>query len=210
MDTLMGKILINLSVVALLTSCSNTMHKNHESVDHSKDIKTADSFAFGPAANIQKAQSQMDGLANYIQEAGGDIKKVFNELNQISTPSDNSYSQSFVRGIISENGRLTCVQDYKVAVDVDPRNLGTHVKKFSGMSYSLVNKAIKAFENTPDNEIMTTYANLPTRTPDPQNKSKFLAEKHVLVIYGRKALLGEQLNKQQHSKFMCYIAYPVK
>lgn len=206
----MRKALINLSILVSLTSCTNIIQKNHEEVDHSKDVKIKEVFAIGPAASIQKAESQMDGLAGYIQEAGGDIKKVFNELNQISTPSDNSYSQNFVRGVMSEGGRLTCVQDYKVAVDVDPRNLGMHVKKFNGMPYSLVNKAIKAFEQTPDNEIMTTYANLPTTIQDPQHKKKFLAEKHVLVIYGRKALLGSQLNKQQHSKFMCYIAYPVK
>jgi len=206
----MRKALINLSVIALLTSCSNTVDNNHESVDRLKEVGAKDVFAIGPAASIQKAESQMDGLAGYIQETGGDIKKVFNELNQISAPSDNSYSHNFVRGVVSEGGRLTCVQDYKVVVDVDPRNLGKHVKKFHGISGSLVNKAINAFEQKPDNEIMTMYADLPTNIKDPKVQKKFIAEKHVLVIYGRKALLGAQLNKQQHSKFMCYIAYPVK
>lgn len=206
----MRKALINLSVIALVTGCSSTVHNNHEDVDHSSDTKAKEFFAIGPAAIIQKAGAQMDGLAGYIQESGGDIKKVFNELNQISAPSDNSYSQNFVRGVLSEGGRLTCVQDYKVAVDVDPRNLGKHVQKFNGMPYSLVTKAIKAFEKTPQNEIMTTYATLPTRIQDPENNNKFLAVKHLLVIYGRKALLGTKLDKQHHSKFMCYIAYPVQ
>ena len=205
----MRKVFVNLSVIALLASCSH-LTEQREVLDHSKDIKPTEKFTFGPAASIQKAQSQMDGLARYIQDLGGDIKKVFNELNQISTPSDNSYTQNFVRGIQAEGGRLTCIQDYKIAVDGDPRNLGKHVKNFNGMSYSLINKAIKAFEATPDNEVMTTYADLETNIQDPKNHKKLLAEKYILTVYGRRALLGEKLNKQQHSKFMCYIAYPVK
>ncbi|HCU06482.1 MAG TPA: hypothetical protein DIC42_02710 [Holosporales bacterium] len=206
----MRQTLVKLSIAVLLTSCSNNTQNDHEDIAQLKDAKNNKTFLTGPAEVIQKAQSQMDGLANYIQSSGGDIKKVFNELNQISSPSDNSYSQSFVRGILSEDGRLTCIQDYKVAVDFDPRNIGKHVNKFHGISYSLVNNAIKEFEKTSDNEIMTTYADLETDIKDPQNQKKLLSKKYVLMIYGRKALLGNTLNKQQHSKFMCYIAYPVK
>ena len=202
--------LVKLSVAILLSSCSNNIHNDHEDRTQPQDAQNNQTFLIGPAEVIQKAQSQMNGLASYIQSSGGDIKKVFNELNQISNPSDNSYSQNFVRSILSEDGRLTCIQDYKVAVDFDPRSIGKHVNKFHSISRSLVNDAIKEFEKSPGNEIMTTYADLETNIQDPKDKKKLLSQKYVLVIYGRKALLGNTLNKQQHSKFMCYIAYPVK
>jgi hypothetical protein len=201
---------VKLSVAILLASCSNNTQNTHENITQLENKKNNKTFLIGPAEVIQKAQSQMDGLASYIQSSGGDIKKVFNELNQISNPSDNSYSQNFARGILADDGRLTCIQDYKVAVDFDPRSIGKDVNKFHGISYSLVNDAIKEFEKTPDSEIMTTYADLETNIKDPKDQKKLLSQKYVLVIYGRKALLGEKLNKQQHSKFMCYVAYPVK
>lgn len=199
-----------LSIAVLLTSCSNTIRTDHEDVTQPKDEKNHKTFLIGPAEVIQKAESQMDGLAQYIQKSGGDIKKVFNELNQISNPSDNAYSQNFVRGILSDDGRLTCIQDYKVAVDFDPRRIGKHVNQFHSTSSTLINDAISEFQKAPDNERMTTYADLETNIQNPQDKQKLLSQKYVLVMYGRKALLGQTLDKQQQSKFMCYIAYPVK
>ncbi|MDP2193178.1 MAG: hypothetical protein Q8K36_01435 [Alphaproteobacteria bacterium] len=72
----------------------------------------------------------------------------------------------------------------------------------------MVEQAIQSLRANPEQEVVTSYAQLPTSIPDPQNNKKFLSQKHVMVIYGRKALLGDRLDKQQHSKFFCYIAYP--
>lgn len=196
----MKKIAKYLPLILSIAGCSHTNNQTSNATH---------SLLSGSAGQVQKAQTQMQGLAEYIQEQGGDIKRIFNEINQVSQPQDNSFMQNFAHTIMSDNGQLTCVQNYRIAADLDPRNLTKNVHHLQSVQpKNLVEQAIKSLRANPEQEIVTSYAQLPTNIPNPENNKKFLTQKHVMVIYGRKALLGDRLNKQQDSKFFCYIAYP--
>ena len=112
---------------------------------------------------------------------------------------------------MSDGGELTCVQDGKIIVDVNPQNIGKNADLLQNeKGQPLLKDLIEKMRKTAPTEKVVTYANIPTHVPNPADNSKMLSKKYVVVAYGRKTLLGDRLNKQHHNKFVCYVAYPVK
>ncbi|MDP2193177.1 MAG: hypothetical protein Q8K36_01430 [Alphaproteobacteria bacterium] len=96
---MMKKIAKYLPLIITLAGCSGT---NNQSSGPQATTPATEQILSGSAGQIQKAQTQMQGLAGYIQEKGGDIKRVFNEINQVSQPEDNSFMQDFARTIMTQ------------------------------------------------------------------------------------------------------------
>jgi hypothetical protein len=158
----------------------------------------------------------MNKLAAYFQSQGGDTNKVFSDLNNQSRAVDGSVGSTLPEEVVSDGGNLTCIQEDKIVVDSDPQNLGkdgvtalftVHNEPFLP---SLIKELRKKAKNKEEAETIITYAMLPTTIPNPDDNSKTLSKKFVVVAKGRKALLGEMLDKKHHNKFVCYVAYPVK
>ncbi len=171
--------------------------------DHKKskidDIETA--------RLAQKADQQMQSLSNYFYTEGGNAKKIFAELNGNGSPQEGTPGKILMPQIIADGGRLTCISDGLIAVDIDPQNLG---KKSDSLlktenGDSLLKDLIKKMRAS-SNEQVTTFSSVRTDLKD--ENGEFLKEKYVLVAYGREALLREKLNKKIESKFICYVAYP--
>lgn len=198
-----------LSALGLLTSCSSPEPEQvQEDVTTIQTPETERETISGPVSMIANAKNHLDNLADYIQSSGGDIKRVFNELNNQSVPAENAMTLNFTQEILSENGTFTCISDSKVSVDTEPSKLGKDVRKLSSHT-KFVQALIGQLRKTPESEVITTYATLPTSIKDPKNSKKMLSQKHLVVAYGRSALLGHELDKQHHEKFFCYVAYPL-
>ncbi|CAO5683095.1 MAG: hypothetical protein HEEMFOPI_00841 [Holosporales bacterium] len=154
----------------------------------------------------------MDRLAAYFRSLGGDVNRVFAELNEQGRPAAGSVGATLPQEISTDGGRLTCVLNDKIAVDTDPQNLGkdaTSILK-NTKEEPFLPYLIAQLRKNPQKEDVVTYALLQTDAPNPEDNSKMLSERFVVVAKGRKALLGSALDKQHHQKFACYVAYPVK
>lgn len=153
----------------------------------------------------------MSRLAAYFYNQGGDTKKVFSELNGEESKNNVPDGATIRKSVMSDGGDLTCIQDGKIIVDMNPQNLGKDGNLLlTENGQPLLNELIEKMRASAPNEEVVTYANLPTNVPNPADNSKMLNKKYVVVANGRKNLLGDRLNKQHHNKFVCYIAYPVK
>lgn len=153
----------------------------------------------------------MNGLAAYFYAQGGDTKKVFSELNGEEPKNFVPDAATIRKTVMSDGGELTCVQNGKIIVDVNPQNIGKNADLLQNeKGQPLLKDLIAKMRKTAPTEKVVTYASLPTNTPNPADNSKMLSKKYVVVAYGRKTLLGDRLNKQHHNKFVCYVAYPVK
>jgi hypothetical protein len=155
----------------------------------------------------QKADQHMQRLSNYFYTEGGNVQKIFAELNGNGSPQEGSAGKVLMPEVIADGGRLTCINDGLIAVDMDPQNLGkksnTLLKTENGQS--LLHHLIKKMRGSSDEKI-TTFSSVITDLKG--SNGNFLKEKYVVVAYGRHALLKEKLNKTTESKFMCYVAYP--
>lgn len=156
----------------------------------------------------KKADQHMQRLSHYFYTEGGNTKKIFAELNGNGSPQEGTAGKVLMPEIIADGGRLTCISDGLIAVDMNPENLGkksdTILKTENGNS--LLKHLIKKMRASSDEQV-TTFSSVTTDLKD-QN-GKFLKEKYVVVAYGRQALLKEKLDKQTETKFICYVAYPL-
>lgn len=155
----------------------------------------------------QKADQHMQRLSNYFYSEGGNAQKIFNELNGNGSPQEGSVGKVLMPEVIADGGRLTCINDGLIAVDMDPKNLGkkSDLLLKTENDQSLILHLIKKMQSSSDEKI-TTFSSVTTGLKG--SNGKLLKEKYVVVAYGRHALLKEKLNKTTESKFICYVAYP--
>ncbi len=154
----------------------------------------------------------MDRLAAYFRSVGGDVNRVFAELNQQGRPTQGSVGGTLPQEVSTSGGKLTCVLDDKIVVDTNPQNLGKNATKAfkNTKNEPFFPYLVEEFRQNSNSEDLVTYAVTETDIPNPADNSKHLSERFVVVAKGRKALLGSILDKQHHQKFACYVAYPVK
>lgn len=153
----------------------------------------------------------MENLAAYFSVQGGDTKKVFSELNGEERKYYMPDATTIRKDVMSDGAELTCIQDGKVVADLNPQNIGKDAGYMKNDNdQPLLKDLIEKMRTSHKKENVITYGNLSTNIPSPSDNSKTLSKKYVVVAYGRKALLGDKLNKQHHNKFICYVAYPVK
>lgn len=158
---------------------------------------------------IEKANYHMEKLSRYFYDQGLNSEKVFQELNGHGSPEEGTIGDTLMRDIIAEKGKLTCISNGVIKVDTNPYYIG---KKSTSVLKTEQNKPLLTHliqeMRTPSDEKVITFGMIPSDIKSPMGS--FLQKKYVVVAFGRNALLKEKLNKNNESKFMCYVAYPAQ
>ena len=135
---------------------------------------------------IGNANDRFGKLASIFQSNGYE-----KAIGSINTGKESKYQNAplgdLVAGGLESGGHIVCVEESKVVVSSsDPSELNKDVSKDP-----LVLAIIAALKTSSDEKVVVSYNN----------------GKSTAVAWGRKALMGEALNKTMHMKFFCYVAF---
>ncbi len=138
---------------------------------------------------IAKINDRFEALSkDFFQKEG--FEKTFQLING---RNDNNYEfnpiEAYTNGSLESGGNVICIEESKVvAASSDPTLLQKDVSKDS-----FTKDAICKLRSNPDEKVILT-----------QTTGK---NTQTTVVWGRKALMGDKLNKDIHTKFFCYISF---
>lgn len=138
---------------------------------------------------ISKINERFEHLSTeFFQDQG--FERTFQLING---RNDNNYDfraiETYTNGSLESGGNVICVEEGKVvAASSDPALLQKDVS-----AQDFTKDAICKLRASSDEKVNISYKNG--------------KESRTAVVWGRKALMGEKLNKTTHTKFFCYISF---